>query len=596
MSRWYFDRWGRDTLQTVGTIAQPSRITERRAYDLLGQQIYRDRRSQAFSGGGGILMDSLFYDHRGKIGGVWTSSRSLGTERYSIHYDGLGALVASLSDNGSAYSLEEFRNDAYGNVLYSRTRSSAHGDRLPSRSTYMGKGHLNRRWTPTLPGSPPPQIKYEDLHQEYVGDNLRSSASVTYDPNEEDYKNYAGTRHYYDGENRLAALQRYTGFPAYMDPVSGWYWSTDGTFEEYRYDALGRRVMTQVRRAASPPSGKVQLCEAYYSPTNCRSYLEHTWWAGDQMFEESRTPIGPSDASNSGTVRYVHGPGIDRPLAVLAGSTHIVNYTWRGLGESSLTPTGAAGDCSLGGGGGCTLIDWPVDRGVYFTKFYASSGPQPVYKWMGTLTANGGSGTTGLLYRRNRYYDSETGRWTQEDPIGIAGGINVFGFAAGDPVNYSDPFGLCPEFITGRPCSNAVAIGVGFVPVLGDAYDIVSAVIGKDLLTGEKIDAVGIGATIIGTAFGSGKLAREGTDVARRLARGPGRLTNAQASELAAHVGYNRRVKDAPFNSHGQPVFTDGKNYITPDFDSHNGGVWKVFDRRGRRVGTVDALMNPIVE
>jgi hypothetical protein len=28
------------------------------------------------------------------------------------------------------------------------------------------------------------------------------------------------------------------------------------------------------------------------------------------------------------------------------------------------------------------------------------------------------------------------------DPIGLAGGLNAYGFANGDPVNYSDPFGL----------------------------------------------------------------------------------------------------------------------------------------------------------
>jgi hypothetical protein len=31
---------------------------------------------------------------------------------------------------------------------------------------------------------------------------------------------------------------------------------------------------------------------------------------------------------------------------------------------------------------------------------------------------------------------------TQEDPIGLAGGLNLYGYAGADPVNYTDPFGL----------------------------------------------------------------------------------------------------------------------------------------------------------
>lgn len=37
------------------------------------------------------------------------------------------------------------------------------------------------------------------------------------------------------------------------------------------------------------------------------------------------------------------------------------------------------------------------------------------------------------------------GQFTQPDPIGIVGGLNSYGFAAGDPVSYSDPYGLCPD-------------------------------------------------------------------------------------------------------------------------------------------------------
>jgi len=61
--------------------------------------------------------------------------------------------------------------------------------------------------------------------------------------------------------------------------------------------------------------------------------------------------------------------------------------------------------------------------------------------WHGSLL-EGKRDKSGLAYVRNRYYDPATGRFTQEDPLGLAGGLNLYGFAAGDPVNFSDPFGL----------------------------------------------------------------------------------------------------------------------------------------------------------
>jgi uncharacterized protein RhaS with RHS repeats len=54
------------------------------------------------------------------------------------------------------------------------------------------------------------------------------------------------------------------------------------------------------------------------------------------------------------------------------------------------------------------------------------------------------------MYMRNRYYNPQTGTFTQPDPIGLAGGLNVYGFAAGDSISYSDPMGLCHATITNR--------------------------------------------------------------------------------------------------------------------------------------------------
>ena len=47
---------------------------------------------------------------------------------------------------------------------------------------------------------------------------------------------------------------------------------------------------------------------------------------------------------------------------------------------------------------------------------------------------------TGLIYLRNRYYDSSTGRFITEDPA--KDGVNWYSYCGGDPVNAVDPWGL----------------------------------------------------------------------------------------------------------------------------------------------------------
>jgi RHS repeat-associated protein len=227
---------------------------------------------------------------------------------------------------------------------------------------------------------------------------------------------------------------------ATWDPTQG---LQPGVFQEYRYDALNRRVF--VSALFAPDCG-----------STCHDYTEQTIWDGDQVLGEIRTGGG---FQQSGTVAYTHGGGLDAPLSLVrhgltSGPVTVVPHSnWRGQYHAgSYTDGAVAGNSRLD----LREVRWPAENaGAYLNPLRPFRRDAP---WMGSLVQSS-EDASGLMYRRNRYYDPKTGRFTQEDPIGLAGGLNTYGFADGDPVSYDDPYGLacvekgkmvpCPQVLVG---------------------------------------------------------------------------------------------------------------------------------------------------
>lgn len=416
-----------DSAGRLMTTTFPGAVGDTRGYDADGR--LRARNSDQYS-----------RDVRGRV-----IAATLGTAQQpvGIWYSGLGAVVAASGRTpSSSAGMEEFTTDAIGNRLWQR-QDMLH----PSGQDRNGERTLDIAGEKlvSIRSVPNPNYTFE-LAEDYWHDlagNVDLSFSTIGDGSSVDYDQ---AKNYYGADGTLRVRNRHTGLWATSNP--------GGVFEEYRYDALGRRVL--VRSRATGPGAR-------YWPTSCaaeclKSYIERTVWDGDQvlyevrglaadsvpgyMLEDDYVASTTAQEDRFGRIGYTHALGIDQPVLMarmgLASGTNLIlalHTDWQDQFASGTHMNGSA--CASPS---CP-VDWPAAR---TTVDGDRTGTPASVAWFGNILTQKTDGS-GLQYMRNRYYDPRTGRFTQPDPIGLAGGLNLYGYANGDPVTYSDPFGLCPN-------------------------------------------------------------------------------------------------------------------------------------------------------
>ena len=105
---------------------------------------------------------------------------------------------------------------------------------------------------------------------------------------------------------------------------------------------------------------------------------------------------------------------------------------------------------------------------------------------------------SGIWHNHFRSYDPATGRYLQHDPIGLAGGLNGYVYASGNPVGVVDPLGLEGVDLRRTQLETALAAGEITQEEFGDT------------LRAEGVGGLlGAGAVTVGACLGAAGTARE---------------------------------------------------------------------------------------
>lgn len=461
---------------------------------------------------------TLAYDEKGNCTRAWDSV----TGAVSMEYDAAGRPVRIVDGKGRGFA---YRYDAMGRVVARRTLlgSGATAEavdvqryeydalgRVAKLTDGAGKLWVENKYDGTT--AAPVRQRYGNGTEAATESDLmgRTTRMAHY---AKDGREMAFFAYEYDAEGRRTSQTTKEGVERYTYDTVGQLTDVvypDGSEEHFTYDAVGNRIgSTGILPAGTTQAGSLRSQMAY-TANDLNQYTR----AGDATFayDADGNLVGKT-TPGGGTTRYFYD--VENRLVavtneaqdiawsceydVFGNRTRVVDHgvtkdvLWEmngglptAVAEFGADGAVAARHVALGsvkvadvgegtryfhvdGLASARLVTDEAGRAVGQASYRAfggvrrSDGAAACDGWVGALGVERDA-ATGLVFMRNRYYDTETGRFIQMDPIRLAAGdVNLYRYCANGAVDGVDPMGTLGEdcnFFKIRPTTyNTVSKG-----------------------------------------------------------------------------------------------------------------------------------------